>query len=264
MAGNKEDGIAVWNNILAGAMKIPGVKVDRREFLFNKLNPYLDDTKLLEAINSNPTTKVSREILDKIADSVISYHTRFVTTTSAVAGVPGGFAMIGTIPADTMQYYWHVLVLAQKLGYIYGWPDLTDKDGNLTEESTNVLTLFIGVMSGVAAANEGINLLARNLSKEVVKRLPKMALTKTVIYPIVKQVAKWLGIKVTKDSFAKGLGKIVPLLGGGISGVLTYTTFKPQAKRLKEKLSEQSGLFKNQQKKSYDDITEDAECEEVD
>ena len=264
MAENKEDGVAVWNKVLAGAMKIPGVKVNRKSFLYEKLSPYLEDNELVAVVNANPTTKVSKEVLDKIADSVISYHTGIVTTTSAAAGIPGGLAMIGTIPADTFQYYWHTLVLSQKLGYIYGWPDLTDENGNLTDEATNVLTLFIGVMSGVAAANEGINLLARNLSKEVVKRLPKMALGKTVIYPIVKQVAKWLGVKLTKESFAKGLGKIVPILGGIISGGLTCATFKPQAKRLKAKLREQSGLFKNQQKKSYDDVTEDAECEEVD
>lgn len=260
----KQDGVAVWNNILAAAMKMPGVKVNRKDFLTEKLRPYLEEKELLIAVNSNPTSKVSRELLDKIADSVISHHTWLVTGTSVAAGIPGGFAMFGTIPADTIQYYWHTLVLAQKLGYLYGWPDLTDEDGKLTEESTDVLTLFIGVMSGVAAAGKAIGQIADNLSKVVVKRLPRMALTKNVIYRVVKQVAGWLGVKVTKDSFSKGLSKVIPFLGGGISGALTYATFKPQANRLKKELSEQSVLFKNQQQKSYDDITEDVDCEEVD
>ena len=83
---------------------------------------------------------------------------------------------------------------------------------------------------------EAIQELAKNFAKEIVKRLPKYALTKTVIYPIVKQVAKWIGVKLTKDSFAKGLGKVVPILGGVISGGLTYVTFRPGAKKLKNTL----------------------------
>ena len=83
---------------------------------------------------------------------------------------------------------------------------------------------------------EAIQELAKNFAKEIVKRLPKYALTKTVIYPIVKLVAKWIGVKLTKDSFAKGLGKVVPILGGVISGGLTYVTFRPGAKKLKNTL----------------------------
>ena len=51
-------------------------------------------------------------------------------------------------------------------------------------------------------------------------------------------MAKWIGIKLTKESFAKGLGKVVPFLGGVISGGLTYATFKPGAKKLKKTLHE--------------------------
>ena len=144
--------------------------------------------------------------------------------------------MAATIPADLAQYYYHVFVLSQKMAYLYGFPDLTDEDGVLTEEAKNVMTLFAGAMMGVGIANEAIQKIAENLAKEIVKRLPKYALTKTVIYPIVKQVAKWIGIKLTKDSFAKGLGKIVPILGGVISGGLTYVTFRPGAKKLKNTL----------------------------
>ena len=97
-------------------------------------------------------------------------------------------------------------------------------------KSRYVLTFFLGVVSPERAQ------CAKNFAKEIVKRLPKYALTKTVIYPIVKQVAKWIVVKLTKDSFAKGLGKVVPILGGVISGGLTYVTFRPGAKKLKNTL----------------------------
>ena len=132
----------------------------------------------------------------------------------------------------------------------------------MTEEAKNVMTLFAGAMMGVGIANEAIQELVKNLSKEIVKRLPKYALTKTVIYPIVKQVAKWIGIKLTKDSFAKGLGKVIPILGGVISGGLTYVTFKPGAKKLKKTLHE-CCIFMIENK-SKDETGEFANYQEVD
>lgn len=85
--------------------------------------------------------------------------------------------------------------------------------------------------------------MTKALAEQVVKRIPRMTLTKTVWYPIIKQIAKWLGIKVTKDSFAKGAAKVVPFLGAGLSGGLTYITFKPQANRLMKHLREDSMVF---------------------
>lgn len=242
---NNEKGIALWNSVLKGAMSIPGVAVSRRAFLVEKLNPYLDQQQLISAININPTKIVKKDVIDKIADNVIKSHTAAVTLISTAAGIPGGLIMGATVPADLAQYYYHCLVLSQKLAYLYGWPDLIDKNGKLSEDAVGILTLFIGIMSGVAVASEAINWVARELSKQVVKRLPKMALTKTIIYPIVKQVAKWLGVSMTKETFAKGLGKAIPFVGGAISGGLTYVSFRPSAKRLKKKLSEQSQMFRN-------------------
>lgn len=59
---------------------------------------------------------------------------------------------------------------------------------------------------------------------------------------MVKKIASWLGIKLTKDGVGKAAGKIVPILGGIVSGGLTYVTFKPMAKRLKNELAYASGL----------------------
>ena len=66
--------------------------------------------------------------------------------------------------------------------------------------------------------------------------MPKQALTKHAIYNISKQVAKWIGIKLTKDSFSKGISKVIPLIGAPISASLTYWTFKPMANKLKRYL----------------------------
>lgn len=259
--------VTIWNKVMGAALSMPGVKVDRDDFLKKELKNYCSPEQLNLAISSRPINGVSKEIIDRIANACINSHTTKVTTISAVAGIPGGFAMAGTIPADMAQYYWHVFVLAQKLAYLYGFPDLRDENGNLTDTASDMLTLFVGVMMGASAANQAIKGLAKEFAKQVVKRLPQKALTKTMYYPIIKQIAKWIGVKLTKDTFAKGLGKVIPILGGIISGGLTLATFRPSAKRLQHKLQEEMFVINEnyqenhnneEQYSTYEDISNES------
>lgn len=259
--------VTIWNKVMGAALSMPGVKVDRDDFLKKELKNYCSPEQLNLAISSRPINGVSKEIIDRIANACINSHTTKVTTISAVAGIPGGFAMAGTIPADMAQYYWHVFVLAQKLAYLYGFPDLRDENGNLTDTASDMLTLFVGVMMGASAANQAIKGLAKEFAKQVVKRLPQKALTKTMYYPIIKQIAKWIGVKLTKDTFAKGLVKVIPILGGVISGGLTLATFRPSAKRLQHKLQEEMFVINEnyqenhnneEQYSTYEDISNES------
>ena len=68
------------------------------------------------------------------------------------------------------------------------------------------------------------------------KKLASKALTKGMIYPIVKKVSKAIGVKMTKEIFAKGVSKVIPIVGGVVSGGITYVTYKPMAYKLKRYL----------------------------
>lgn len=239
------NGIELFNKVVSGALAIPGVNVNRDEYLKEILNPFVTEEQLNQALVKNPVAVFDEKMLDKLADDVISFHTKVVTGTSAAAGIPGGWSMAATIPADMAQYYYHVLVASQKLAYIYGWPSLLNEKGEITDGAKDIMILFMGVMSGVAAANQGINVAAKNLAEQVAKRLPKVALTKTLIYPLVKEVAKWFGKSMTKKAFAQGVSKAIPFIGAAVSGVFTYAAFKPGIKRVKNQLKEKSELFKD-------------------
>ena len=179
-----------WNQVMMAAMAVPGIKVNRASFLQEELsNRHIDQNTISLCIKENPVKYLDIAKLDAIAKACIKNHTIKVTSISAAAGIPGGFAMIGTLPADTAQYYYHVLKLAQKLAYIYGYPSLLDENGNLTDNAINVLTVFVGVMFGVSLANQTLSKMSQAFAEQVVKRLPRMALTKTVWYPIIKQIA---------------------------------------------------------------------------
>ena len=234
--------IELWNKALNGAMALPFVKVDRESFLRKELAVYCTFGQINTAITVSPVKVLTKAQINKIANGCIKYHLTLVCSASALAGLPGGWAMAAAIPADIAQFYGHVFALVQKLLYLYGWPDLTDENGKLNDDTAQILTLFTGVMMGSQVAIGAVNNLAKAFAEQVAIRLPKQALTKYAIYNVAKQVAKWIGIKLTKDTFAKGVAKVVPLIGAPISAGVTYWTFKPMANKLKKHLDEQLKL----------------------
>ncbi len=160
-----------------------------------------------------------------------------MTGISALAGIPGGWTMFATVPADLAQYVGHMLRIAQKLAYIYSWPALFAEDGEMDEATEGILTLFIGVMVGVQIAQGGVTRVSAMIAAQVVKKLPQQTLTKGVLYPLVKKVAGYLGVSMTKKVFASGVAKAIPVAGAVLSGGLTFATFLPMSKRLQRHLA---------------------------
>lgn len=87
-------------------------------------------------------------------------------------------------------------------------------------------------MFGVSGAVSGVRVLSTQIAKTTLKKLPQKALTKTFWYPIIKQIGKAIGVKVTKTTVAQGISKAVPIVGGVISGSLNYVSMMPMANRL--------------------------------
>lgn len=228
-----------FENVLVEASRLPIVRIDRELFLRKELRDRYSQEIVNLAIEYNPAyAGISVDEINKIAKSCITAETTKVTALSAAAGIPGGLAMIGTVPADLVQYFGHILRILQELIYLYGWQDLKLDVKEMSEETKNILTLFVGVMFGVDGAVGTVNKIAGQVARQVAKKLPQKALTKGVIYPIVKKVATLLGVQMTKEIFAKGVAKAIPIVGAVASGTLTYATFKPMAEKLKKHLAE--------------------------
>ncbi len=256
-----------FKNVLVESAKLPMVKIDRELFLRKELRDRYTQEIVEIAIQYNPAyAGICVEDINKIAKSCIVAETTKVTALSATAGLPGGFAMIGTVPADLAQYFGHILRILQKLIYLYGWNDLNLGSKEQNEETKNLLTLFVGVMFGVNVAVSTVNKLAAQVAKQVTKKLPQKALTKGVIYPVVKKVATLLGFQMTKQIFTREVAKVVPVVGAAVSGGLIYATFKPMSEKLRKHLA--SGeLASIEYYKSMDDgsvidveILDDTEC----
>lgn len=233
MEENKEKSITLWNKVLEASLRLPFVKVDREEFLTKELSKFCTPMEMIVAVQETPVKVLSKKEIDKLANQCISYHLTMVCGTSALMGLPGGWWMAGTIPSDITQFYGHILSLMQKLIYLYGWPSLTDVNNQLDDESLKIMTLFVGAMMGNKLAIEALTKVVGQVSKNAGIKISEGIMAQYVI-----KIAQWIGINMTKESFAKGVGKIIPLVGAPISATITYYTFRPMARRLKSHLDD--------------------------
>lgn len=134
--------------------------------------------------------------------------------------------------------------------YLYGFPEINADDEGLMLDSqtTNEIILCLGVMNGVTGANNAIKGMAKALAVGVEKKLLNAALTKGTFYPLVKAIAKWFGVKMTKTIFAGFFKKAIPVVGGVLGGGITFFSFKPCCLRLKNVL--QDTMLSNPEHKS--------------
>lgn len=228
-------------DIITLAFKAPGVHVTRSDFLQKELFKNHSQEVIDIAIATTPAQAgISSDEIDDIADEIIKFERNCVSGISAALGAPGGWTMVATIPADIIQYYGYMLRATQKLLYLYGFPEIdSDEDGiRLDSQTVNQIILCLGVMNGVAGANNAIKGMAKALAVGVEKKLLNAALTKGTFFPLVKEIAKWFGVRMTKSIFAGFFKKAIPVVGGIVGGGITFLSFKPCCCRLKDTLKD--------------------------
>lgn len=234
----KDDELAkeiMLQEIITNAVKLPGVKVDRRHFLAEQFASVSEN--LEEIISNGPIEAgIKRDKIVVLSKKLILTRTSQSSIASFVSGIPGGLVMAATIPADILQFFGMALRLAQELSYLYGAQDLWE-DGKLDDDKVrSQLVLYCGVMFGASGAVSGVRVLSTQLSKTALKKIPQKALTKTFWYPILKKIANFIGVKLTKKTLAQGVSKAVPVIGGVISGGINFASMMPMANRLNDTL----------------------------
>lgn len=208
------------------AVQLPLVKVSRAEFLKTRFKdrPYFDTI-----LEQGPQAVYSPEALRKEADKIIDDMTNKTSLLSLAAGIPANpltAVMAGT--ADIAQYFGFALNLAQQIAYLFGEEDLFSTDSTEMPDEVKVrIIAYIGVMFGAAGAPVLLNKVAKAAGSNIGKKVAAQALTKTVWYPLVKKVGAVVGLKISKKTVEKTIANAIPILGGIISGGLTYFTFRP-------------------------------------
>ena len=250
-----KDGRVDTEDIIILGLRIPGVHIDREEFLRKQFMKNYSNDVIQDAVKFNPAhAGIKVEEIDNIADQVIQYERNCVSGISLALGAPGGAAIFATLPTDIAQYYGYMLRAIQKLLYLYGFPEINVENGvNIDDETMNLITLCLGVMYGVEGSVASIKVLSNALGKGVEKKLLQKALTKGTFYPIVKKISRWFGVYMTKQVFAGFFKKAIPVVGGVVGGGITYLSFKPCCDNLKKSLQD-TALCDPSSRKSFDEF----------
>ncbi|MCL1905738.1 MAG: hypothetical protein FWG06_01875, partial [Clostridiales bacterium] len=75
---------ASFETVLYSAVKIPGIKINRDNFLQKELSRYFNRSVVRKAIETNPAQAgISQEHLEKIAKACINFETTKVTAISS-------------------------------------------------------------------------------------------------------------------------------------------------------------------------------------
>lgn len=226
-------------DVIIKGLKTPGIKINRAEFLAKTLKKRFPQETIDAAIAESPMrANIAQTEIDKMANEAINFERTCVSGISAALSAPGGVAMVATVPADLMQYYAYLLRMAQKLLYLYGFPQIdTEETGEKFDDGTmNTLILCFGVMYGVAGANKALLTVARALGAGLSKKFMQTAVTKGTIYPVLRKVAGVFGARLNKQITSKAIQNSVPVAGAVIGGGITFFSFKSCGEKLKKSL----------------------------
>ena len=226
--------------IMKRAASLKVVKIDRGEFLRTTIKKHCPEVDATLVVASTPIEAgVAPRDLDQIALDVIEFETKKCAGLSFLAGIPGGVALAGTVPADLAQHFAHVMRIEQKLAYLYGWQSFLSPEDEVDDETLMKLIVLMGIMLEVGGVANSVTKFATDVAqKSIARTIERQALTKTFFYTPMKSVLRVLGVNLTKQTFAKSVSKVVPVVGGVVSGGLTYASFKPGAERLRRYLRE--------------------------
>ena len=229
--------------LLETAYKLPGYKINPFE-IWAKIG------KLSGVTIKHPrdTYRVDEFILDIVAHDFIASERNRLTLTGFVSGLPGGLVSIIGTNFDVEEYVRTLYRLAQALGYIYGiLPNpIVDEfsfkyDNFIVSEILKIMALGLGVGGVSTFCVKGAKKLAEKEAKDILRK----RVSEKVITKLAKEIAKHLGIRLTKATISKTILRIVPVLGGVVSGTLNYFSVEEIGKSLKVNIKKKRQKYKN-------------------
>ena len=178
---------------------------------------------------------VPDDYIEKVSKNAIKYEIAKSTTISFIYGLPGGLVGIGAIPADAAQFLGHAIRISQKLCYIAGMLIFSFKD-EMTDEEAYLVAIYLGVMFEDKEAILALNTIGKVIGTAAAK--VNFAVTSIVGYSIIASLLPKLAAKLGSDIFAKTFVKAVPIIGGAVSGGITYVNLNSMSYKLYKKLKE--------------------------
>ena len=227
-----------YNNILKSSFMLPMARVNREKFIQRLSATELKGMNVQVALEKSPNGAYSQQAINKTAKKIIAKHALWVTLISAISAIPTGWMMIPFFIIDIIQFQIHVFAVSQKLLYLY------EDEEKLTEYSSDTATQLMILMTTIMIGKQQFTRMLKSatgvVTKQVIQRFTIKALTQFSILNIVRQVAKWFGIVLTKETLLEGIDVAIIIICAIISGLISLWLFKPMANNLMKYLKEET------------------------
>ena len=227
-----------YNNILKSSFMLPMARVNRETFIQRLSTRELKGMNVQVALEKSPNSAYSQQAINKAAKKIIAKHALWVTLISAISAIPTGWMMIPFFIIDIIQFQIHVFAVSQKLLYLY------EDEEKLTEYSSDTATQLMILMTTIMIGKQQFTRMIKSatgvVTKQVIQRFTIKALTQFSILNIVRQVAKWFGIVLTKETLLEGIDVAIIIICAIISGLISLWLFKPMANNLMKYLKEET------------------------
>lgn len=221
-------------------IKIPLCTVNRTQFLMGQFPEYYQKYANSSSVPAPRVAGVAQTEIEQAVSAIIKKHTALAALISGGMGAPGALSQILLVPADMVQVYVQLWMVAQKLAYLYGVDNLNNpKEETQYAFLKSVLWVFFGEQAG-RFSNK---VLARHFGN-VAQKLLVGEVSSQMLYKFLQQAAGVLGIKIaTKKAAARFLSKALPFVSAFVSAGITGFTFYPACKHFHTHLRENAKEF---------------------
>lgn len=224
-----------WEQVLTKVLDNDVARVDRNQFLSATLKPFCTSDDLSKIAFVRPESFIEPQLLDHLSKEEVSKHLTRASLISGGAGLMGATTMWLSVPADTVQFVANLVIMSQKLAYLYGWDDFFFHN-KPTEETYARLALILGYGAGVREVKDVLLGIARDSMPNLNETMTHEQFNRN--HPLVRKAVSALTGQLTRTLVSGAAAKVIPLVGAATSGVWSYLSFRPMAERIRLLLSE--------------------------
>lgn len=203
------------------------VKMNRRHF-------HLDQEGLQRMFDTSPFEVVGREAVDRVARRRIRYHAFLAGVCTLLTMLPLSWITWPLLIVDIIYFQMQVFVVSQELYILY------KRKADYDNAHFNYETLAV-----VAVRMDG-TLIKHQVSKNAKRGIgwagrwaagQGVKVFRVSIKNIIRQVFKWLGIGVTKNSIEMTMAYLLSFVCASIGGFISFWMFLPMGRRLRKELA---------------------------
>lgn len=221
-----------WDRFLNLVLRSDVAQINRVEWLTDVLYPFLSITELEQLATEPPHRFLSVKVLNHIANQEIRRHSELLAMGSAGSSLTGCVATWVGIPTELAQYSVNLVLLIQKLAYLYGWDDFYTY-GAVTTETRARITFLMGSMLGIREADELLRRACHSYQGQVSITPMRYAGDRSPIDKVITEISKRLLVLSAKGGITAWVGRKAPLIGVTLGASTSYILVKPSLVRLK-------------------------------